>query len=110
MQFKPRSITATEATPASVASYRVDVVDQDNITVKSASFPADPSGVTILPLGNAGGPLDASNVGHSYRFVVTEVGPGGEEADPQTVKLADNTTLFNVTSIPDGAESLIINL
>lgn len=107
MEFSPRSVTVHEANVASVASfnYKVTRVDDESI-VGNGNVPADPSGTTEISLQSV---WNQELVGVEVRIYVQEVGPSGATADYQIAQHGD-LTAFTVQEIPDGAESIDVNL
>jgi hypothetical protein len=103
VQYSPRSITCHEDTPASVTKYDVEVrlIDGSGTVVRHIDqFDANPSGDTTIPLGFT----DAES-GLQIGIFVRQTGPNGALSDWQQVP-----GFYTVTPIPDGAESIVVNL
>jgi hypothetical protein len=111
MKFHPLSLTLGESNPSSVASYNVQIRDSDGVTAVAAlsGVPGNPSGTTVIPLGDAGGCITNSLTGRQVKVFVQEVGPAGDLSPFVIVKDSSNNDTFTVNPIPDGAESAVVN-
>lgn len=106
--FTPRSVTAHEDDVLSVVTYNVEVRAPDHGLMTSASgIPADPSGDTVIPLGDGGciQAVGADLVGREVVIWVQQVGQTG--AMSEFVQANPSVT---VRELPDGPESLVVNL
>lgn len=112
--FTPRSVTAVEADVPSVASYNLEVrgsaantPDNSATTLASKNQDADPSGTTVVSLDDV---LTEAMVGTFVRLYLQEVGPTGALADFQPCADGEGHGDFLVRELPDGAESIVVNV
>lgn len=116
--LSPRRITVTEPDPPSVASYQSEVRQDDGITVivHRDGLPPDPSGVTVLPVGDPGGYLNAHVADHPEllgtfcKVYYRQQGPTGALSDWQQAGDEGGHGSFKILEIPDGAASGIVTV
>jgi hypothetical protein len=101
--YSPRSLTIHEANPASVATYLVEVRHGDTV-LGTATGGSDASGDTTISLNDI---FNQEMLGLDVTFWVKEVGPSGAESEWQQAGFGIH---FIVAMIPDGAESITVNL
>lgn len=111
LRFHPLSLTLGEANPTSVTSFNVQIRDVDGVTAiaQASAVPANPSGTTVVPLGDTGGMITNSLNNRQVKVFVQEVGPGGDLSPYVLVKDGSDNDTFLVTAIPDGAETAVVN-
>lgn len=107
MQFSPKSVSIHEAAPASVASYNVECRNGAVVvasTTKATNGGGD--GDVTIALGEGPDPIfTEAMVGTGIVVMVQEVGIGGELGPWQQ---AGGSVL--ILELPDGAETLTLNL
>lgn len=106
--LSPRSISAHESNPLSVSSYNVQIREADGETViVGKNQEADPSGDTEIPLGDV---IDIGMVGNTITIFVQQVGPTGAKTPFVAAGDVEEHGQFVVREIPDGAETLVVNV
>lgn len=101
----PRTLTINELDPASVDHYKVRVLlASDGSQLASTDYPIA-GAVTVIPVGSDAS-LASVAAGTVVNFEVTEVAPGGELGPAQVVPGGP----YTVVELPDGAESLTVQL
>lgn len=105
MNRTPKSVTATELNPGSVSAYSaVAKLDADGSVVASHSY-APTGATTIMPIGSDGFFASVAD-GTVIRLFVIEIGANGNNGPEQEVPGGP----FTVGSLPDGAETLTVQL
>lgn len=101
----PKSVTLTEANPGTVEQYLLSAKDATSGAVVASHAYAPTGGITICPIGSDGFFSSVAD-GVAVRLFVIERGPGGNDAPEQEFSGGP----FTLGSLPDGAESLSVQV
>jgi len=108
--FSPKSITIVEADPGAAASFNVTILRHvDGATLATASYPANPSGTTVIPIGS-NGLITSAMANVEIQVEVEEVGATGALGPATLVYTPDGHNFVLVSEIPSGNFTLTMQL